>query len=598
MLHSVQGAAVALCSHDVVVGAPPRTLIAALSLKVHQGERWAMVGDNGCGKTVTSSILAGLATEGGSEHISFDSHRRLLRDELRTFRESRFDTIHKRATPASFLFPELYPAGARMTVSERGYRPPRTRLSPLPVRYDAGGDDPLLAGLEEATCTGEARALLEAFGLLQARHRPLHALSTGQLRKVQLAACLLSPPRLLILDEALDGLDAPSRVAAMDAVSRLTLEHACALIMVAHRRQDLPQAPTHALLLGLGKDGRGWRSGAWEQMEAATTGYFEARDQLIAAPLPPPPPPPLQGGQGGQGDGGVDADGTVHDATDAPTVVELRGVSIHYDASSTVFEPPLDWTVREGENWAVLGGNGAGKTTLVDLLSGENVLAYAQDVRLFGRRKGSGESVWSIRRQLGLISSATHMAYADFADPTVAARSRANGFARREAHLSPWEVVLSGFFDSIGLYASPSAPQVEAARAWVERFHMTDLVQLPARRPAPAISARLLGRPGDRYAAAAATAAAACRVDAAATRRTFAELSFGQQKLVLLCRAMVKRPRLLLLDEPSHGLSASNRQRLLEMLTMLAHDPSVAIVHVTHREDEVADLGFERVLRL
>ena len=110
-------------------------------------------------------------------------------------------------------------------------------------------------------------------------------------------------------------------------------------------------------------------------------------------------------------------------------------MSIRYDDGSVVFVPPLNWTVRAGENWAVVGGNGAGKTTLVDLISGENVLGYTQDIRLFGRRKGSGESVWSIRQHLGVISTATHMSYADFADPEVVALARANGFARGEGEV-------------------------------------------------------------------------------------------------------------------------------------------------------------------
>jgi len=171
--------------------------------------------------------------------------------------------------------------------------------------------------------------------------------------------------------------------------------------------------------------------------------------------------------------------------------------------------------------------------------------------------------------------------------------------------VSTWEVVCSGFFDSIGLYAEPNAAQVEVAKRWIECFRLTDLVIPPKQQPP--VSSR--GGAGG-YAAAAAKAKALLAGgsggggggggdgSAAGEARNFCHLSFGQQKLILLCRAVVKRPRLLLLDEPTHGLSSENRARLLGMLGTLAADPSVAIVLVTHRKDEIEALGFEHFLRL
>ena len=293
---------------NVTVGSPPRTLVAALSLRIHANERWAVVGANGAGKTVTSSLFARRVIGGADAsaaaalavHVSFDSHRRLLRDEQRAFRESRYEqNVHKRATPASFLFPHLVPEdpeggtrAARTRSGYKGYRPPRSRLSPLPVRHDAQGDEPLLAALEGATCGGAAGSLLRSFSLLEARHRPLHVLSTSQLRKALLASCLLAPPKLLLLDEALDGLDARSRRAALEAVQTVTTQHDCALVMVAHRTVDLPPSPTHALLLGLGDDGTGWQAGTWDALRSDVQRFLDASDAPLP-PLPLPPPPPL-----------------------------------------------------------------------------------------------------------------------------------------------------------------------------------------------------------------------------------------------------------------------------------------------------------------
>ena len=151
-----------------------------------------------------------------------------------------------------------------------------------------------------------------------------------------------------------------------------------------------------------------------------------------------------------------------------------------------------------------------------------------------------------------------------------------------------------------GRYSAIGLAQRELASAWIDRFGMRDLVApppLPSGGGRGAISPQLAAH-SPRYAAAARRAAELSRPADSAARRNFFHLSFGQQKLVLLCRAVIKSPRLLLLDEPTHGLSSANRQRLLGMLQTLAADASIALVLVTHRQDEIDQLGFDNVLRL
>jgi len=443
-------------------------------------------------------------------------------------------------------------------------------------------------------------------------------LSTGQLRKVQLAGCLLSPPKLLLLDEALDGLDAPSRREAMDAIAHATNEAAASLVMVAHRREDLPQEPTHALMLGLGAERTGWRAGEWQAMEKTVLHHLDEAEAVEVGSMTGDPHSAQDSAQGSAQDsasatlsGGARVQLLQRARTPPPlpqpgssplaagaqpsALVEFDDVSIRYDCGSRCYVPPLRWTVREGENWAVVGGNGTGKTTLVDLISGDNVLGYRQAIKLFGRAKGSGESVWDIKRHLGVISTGTHMEYVDHAEAV------ARGVARSSKQVSTWEVVCSGFFDTVGLYAEPNAAQLATAKLWVDCLGLGDLVVPPRTQPSHSTRGASSG-----YAAATARARALLgergahggAPGEAASARNFCALSFGQQKLVLLCRAMVKRPRLLLLDEPTHGLSADNRVRLLSMLATLAADPSVSIVLVTHRQDEIDALGLEHVLNL
>src|SRR5262249_31549617 len=109
--------------------------------------------------------------------------------------------------------------------------------------------------------------------------------------------------------------------------------------------------------------------------------------------------------------------------SNAPPIVELRNVNVSYGDRHVL--RGLSWTVRAGEAWAVLGPNGSGKTTLLSRLSGDPPQAYANDIRLFGRQRGSGESIWDIKRNVGLVSPELHVY---FSEPLSAAEAAATGF--------------------------------------------------------------------------------------------------------------------------------------------------------------------------
>ena len=198
---------------------------------------------------------------------------------------------------------------------------------------------------------------------------------------------------------------------------------------------------------------------------------------------------------------------------------------------------------------------GCGKSTLVDLITGDNVLGFRQNLTLFGRRKGSGESVWDLKKQIGLLSPRSHEDYLAYADP-----SGGRGLGRSGAGVSSRDVVLSGFYDSVGLYDAPAPGHAAVVDAWVDRLGIGDLVS---------------DEPG-----------------------SYGRLSLGQQKLALLARALVKSPRLLVLDEPTHALSRASRGRFLGALAAVRDEPDVAVLYVTHRRDEIAALAVDRVLDL
>jgi len=186
----------------------------------------------------------------------------------------------------------------------------------------------------------------------------------------------------------------------------------------------------------------------------------------------------------------------------------------------------VSWRIREGESWALTGPNGSGKTTLLSLIVGDHPQAYANDVRLFGHRRGDGQSIWEIRERIGHVSPELQALF--------------------PGSVSVAEAILSGFFDGLGALTSGSTDQREAVQRW----------------------GAVLGLSG-------------------VTDRPFASLSDGQKRLVLLARAMVKRPRLLVLDEPCQGLDEEHRALILAAIEDLGRSRALAIVYVTHDPREI-----------
>jgi molybdate transport system ATP-binding protein len=204
-------------------------------------------------------------------------------------------------------------------------------------------------------------------------------------------------------------------------------------------------------------------------------------------------------------------------------LIEMKDVVVRYDGKSVL--NGLDWTVMSGEHWKITGPNGSGKSTLLSLVSADNTQAYANDISLFGMKRGSGESIWDIKKRIGLVSTSFQQDYRAGATVKI--------------------VVISGFFDSIGVYAQYTPRQQEIALEWLEMLHMEK------RRDDP-----------------------------------FRDLSYGEQRLVLLARAMVKQPDLLILDEPCQGLDDVNREMVLKLVDHLGKTGATQMLYVTHHPED------------
>ena len=317
------------------------------------------------------------------------------------------------------------------------------------------------------------RELTALFSMEPLLDKPLVTLSSGELRKYQLTRALLGGPDILVVDNPYIGLDPRTRGLLTELLTALS--GSMTLVLVLSRPAEIPPFITHVIPVEDGK-----------------AGEKEPREAYLDRVLP-------------------------------PAVIRLRNVTIRF--GERVILNSLNWTVREGEHWALTGANGSGKSTLLSLINADNPQAYAHDIELFGRPRGTGETIWDIKSKIGFVSPELHRAF------------------RQDA--TALNIVTSGHFDTEGLFRKPSEEQREIARHWMEEFGIGDLAERP-----------------------------------------FLRLSSGEQRLCLVARAFVKDPPLYILDEPLQGLDEPQRRHVKTLLDRYCGAPGKTLVMVTHYPEE------------
>lgn len=344
--------------------------------------------------------------------------------------------------------------------------------------------------------------LFELFRIEPMLDKKIILLSSGELRKFQLTKTLLTSPRILVMDNPFIGLDAPTRELLFNLLEQLTRLDTLQIVLVLSMLNDIPSFITHVVPVNEMKVG--------EKMERKA--YIEAfRSQDMVAPMDDLQKRILD----------LPYDNNNYTSDE---VVKLNKVSIRYDDRTILKE--LDWTVMRGQKWALSGENGAGKSTLLSLVCADNPQSYACDISLFGRKRGTGESIWEIKKHIGYVSPEMHRAYLK--------------------NLPTIEIVASGLHDSIGLYKRPKEEQMAICEWWMDVFGIAALKDKP-----------------------------------------FLQLSSGEQRLALLARAFVKDPELLILDEPLHGLDTYNRRRVKKIIEAFCSRRDKTMIMVTHYENEL-----------
>jgi molybdate transport system ATP-binding protein len=347
--------------------------------------------------------------------------------------------------------------------------------------------------------------LIDRLRFREALERGFRQLSSGQNRKLLFLQALLGGSRFLVVDCPFDGLDRDS-CQEVEAALRTVAGDDRLLFLLVRNREDIPSWCDFLAI---------FQDGALIFHGAMAAGLAKLREMRAASNL-------FTGAVTGVGQ-----------ASCGEELIRLRNGFAFYE-NKPLFSG-LNLTIKSGDHTLVTGPNGCGKSTLLQIITGDHPKCYANDLTIFGHRRGSGESIWQLKKEMGIVSPELHRAY------------RAPG--------SALQVVLSGLYDSIGLYTKASEQERRLAGFWLTQVGLADKAAVAFRR-----------------------------------------LDYGEERLVLIARALIKLPKLLILDEPTQGLDQAARMALLDFLERLAARKSgPTILYVSHREDEYRSFFRQRI---
>lgn len=496
-----------------------------VNFNLEVGEHIAIVGPNGGGKSSLVDLITGknLLSQGvlkydfgpGTNPSAYGNIVQLtFEDALGTvekpyYFQQRFNSQDREESP--LVSTVLKRALVSNSISATGLTADEARAA----GHGLTKEESILAGSEDAS-EFISNPLIDTFKLRNLLGKRLVTLSSGEMRRFQLFKYLIKKPRVLIVDNPFIGLDASMREQLDQFFRLLIADGNVQLIMVISMLDNIPEYITHVVKVhDMKVEGKITREEYFDEWKRGCA--FPSKlygDALLIRQLPEK-----------ENNYSLSKDSSCN--TDS--IISLKNLSLQLPESNTILYGGLNWEVKSGEKWALQGNNGSGKSTLLSLICADHPAAYACDISLFGRQRGTGESIWDIKRNIGFVSPEFHRAYKENR-PSI-------------------DIVASGLHDSIGLYKRPRPEQIETCLFWMRVFGIDNLKD-----------------------------------------RLFLSLSSGEQRLCLLARAFVKDPALIILDEPLHGLDTYRRNMVRNIISEFCNRKDKTLIMVTHYVEELPSI--------
>ena len=444
-----------------------------INLKLFRGENWLVYGLNGSGKSILAKTL-------------MKSYQSLCGTITHNLPGNDWNRITSNMAHLSF--------NSQYGGSDEGMC--------YQMRWNQGLLDDSLPKVKDVLSLSKLPDCFSHLKLENLMERYIISLSSGEFRRFQIAQMLCTGARIIIIENPYIGLDEQNRAIVAELLQELVKISGVQLILLESRLPENLSLFSHIVLLEDGRVAKYPLNEGLAAIKTAAKDYSAAHSVTAECASAAEHNPSEESGK---------------------ELLKLENVSIRY-GNRTILKD-LSWSLKAGEKWALTGRNGSGKSTLLSLICADNPQAYSCNITLFGRKRGTGESIWDIKRNIGYLSPEMYKSY--------------------RKPLPVENIVASGLFDTIGLYVEPKEEHLQRVERWMELFNLS----------------RFQGT-------------------------NYMHLSDGWQRMVLLARAFVKNPPLLILDEPFHGLDNKNRTLAAEIIESWCGQPEKSLIMVSHYKQD------------
>jgi molybdate transport system ATP-binding protein len=474
-----------------------KTVFDQMEFDWKEGQHWAVIGESGVMLTAFLDTLLGrtMVTSGKVIRPFSEDYQKTktLSGEINSFRDlistvSQQYTFRNKSNLQNFYYQQRFNSmESEDTATVRDY------LSEIEVKIP--GD-------------WNMQKVLDLMRLNDLKEKSLIKLSNGETRRLAIAAALMKNPKLLLMDQPMTGLDVQSRT-DFGRVLKEIANSGIHLMLTAHSN-EIPESITHVAFLADQKVSKVIRVEEFNSLglkNDSSIGF----DDLLMKKL-------LQGAK----------------KTDFKKILEMENVCVRYGEKKILNN--INWTIFPNSKWLLKGENGAGKSTLLSLILGENPQAYSNKFWLFDRKRGTGESIWDIKKNIGFVAPELSRFF--------------------PANQTCLKVVLSGLFDTMGLFKKVNPEQEKTAMLWLKLFRLEGAANLLLR-----------------------------------------QVSLENQRFVLLARAMIKKPALLVLDEASQGMDELQRKLFRNTIDQVCHLMPISIIYVSHYDEDIP-ASVDKVIQL